>query len=415
VVIKQIFICLIAIVCGLLVVQPVLAADSGAGLYPVSTTSATVPSISATAVPDHGASPLQVQFRDTSLYTLYYWYWDFGDGSQVSGSQPGLKFPVHTYNRSGTFNVTLATKNVYGMKTTPVKVAKISVTGSPGPTANFSATPLGGPAPLSVSFSDTSSGGPTSWSWDFGDGNTSALENPTHTYTQSGNFTVSLTAGNTQGNSTKTNLNFITVFGPPVAAMNVTVLNCTPFVIQCRDLSTGGPTSWLWDFGDGNHSTLQDPTYTYGSVPNGPVTVTLTAGNQYGNNTTSKSVEPECIVNYTAKITVTSTDGIFPIPGSKVYAAPYVLKCPTVGLGCSFYPDVANKTYLGMTDENGIISAPVPRGYVQLIANRTFLYEDPVCPLAGVIWNGNITHFFDGPESVTVNLTQRTDRVCVSQ
>jgi hypothetical protein len=67
-----------------------------------------------------------------------------------------------------------------------------------------------------------------------------------------------------------------------------------------------------------------------------------------------------------------------------------------------------------MTDDNGIISASVPKGYVQLIANRTFLYEDPGCPVAGVTWTGNITHFFDGPAPVTVNLTEKTERLCVS-
>jgi PKD repeat protein len=414
VILRRIFICLIVIVWGILIVHPVFAADTAADISPVVTTPGIPPQISATAVPDHGAAPLQVQFRDTSLITLYYWYWDFGDGSQVSGSQPGLKFPLHIYNQTGTFTVTLATKNVYGMKTTPVKVAKITVTGTPGPMANFIAAPLSGFAPLNVTFSDTSTGAPTNWAWNFGDGNTSTIENPGHTYAGPGNYSVSLTAGNQLGNSTKTNTNYITVFGPPVAVMNVTVINCTPFVIRCKDTSTGGPTSWLWDFGDGNHSTLQNPTYTYSSVPNGPVTVTLTAGNQYGNNTTSSHVKPDCIVIYTAKITVTSTDGIFPIPGSEVYAAPYILKCPTGGgLGCSFYPDIANKTYLGVTDENGIISGSVPGGYVQLIANRTFLYEDPACPLAGVTWNGNITHFFDGPASVTVNLTEKTEHYCL--
>jgi PKD repeat protein len=58
------------------------------------------------------------------------------------------------------------------------------------PVPDFSATPVLGPAPLSVAFSDLSTGDPTAWQWDFGDGAGSALRNPSHSYSEPGSYDV---------------------------------------------------------------------------------------------------------------------------------------------------------------------------------------------------------------------------------
>ncbi|NPA36600.1 MAG: PKD domain-containing protein [Chlorobi bacterium] len=63
----------------------------------------------------------------------------------------------------------------------------------------------------SVTFSGTSEIKPTTWAWDFGDGETSSEQNPTHTYTTAGTFTVSLTANNGTISRTKTKTDLITV------------------------------------------------------------------------------------------------------------------------------------------------------------------------------------------------------------
>jgi hypothetical protein len=62
--------------------------------------------------------------------------------------------------------------------------------------AAFSASPLSGKAPLTVKFTDKSTGAPTSWFWNFGDGKTSTEQNPMHTYTTEGTYTVRLTVKN---------------------------------------------------------------------------------------------------------------------------------------------------------------------------------------------------------------------------
>src|SRR5437867_4359087 len=54
------------------------------------------------------------------------------------------------------------------------------------PTADFSASPRSGAAPLLVRFTDLSTGAPTNWLWDFGDGTTASAAEPDHVYGQPG-------------------------------------------------------------------------------------------------------------------------------------------------------------------------------------------------------------------------------------
>src|SRR5205085_723790 len=109
-----------------------------------------------------------------------------------------------------------------------------------------------------VTFRDASTGGATAWAWTFGDGASSTLQNPTHAFTSTGNASVSLTVTNSFGSATAhTNL---LISGEPVASFSVTPL--APQVGQTAtfvDTSVGDPTSWSWQFGDGETSTLRNP------------------------------------------------------------------------------------------------------------------------------------------------------------
>lgn len=95
--------------------------------------------------------------------------------------------------------------------------AAASVGGGGGPvapTAAFTGSPTSGEAPLLVNFTDQSSGAPTSWSWNFGDGGNSSAQNPSHTYTSAGNYTVTLTATNAQGSDNEVKTNYVAVTAP---------------------------------------------------------------------------------------------------------------------------------------------------------------------------------------------------------
>ena len=130
----------------------------------------------------------------------------------------------------------------------------------------FNADTTNGVTPLLVNFTDESTGSPTGWHWDFGDGNTSTLQNPTHTYTTSGIYTVALTINRGADNNTLTKNNYIVVNEASSITAAFTADGTSgskPFIVNFTDESTGSPTGWLWTFGDGNTSTLQNPTHTY--------------------------------------------------------------------------------------------------------------------------------------------------------
>ena len=76
---------------------------------------------------------------------------------------------------------------------------------------------------------------------------------------------------------------------PPVAAFSYTpAAPTTGAAVQFTDTSTGAPTSWVWDFGDGGSSSEQNPSYVFASA--GTFTVTLTAANAAGQDTASQDV-----------------------------------------------------------------------------------------------------------------------------
>lgn len=91
-----------------------------------------------------------------------------------------------------------------------VKITVPSSTAAPVP--SFSATPTSGNAPLSVAFTGSATTGTVSgYSWNFGDGTSSTQQNPIHSYSSAGNYTVSLTATGPGGNNTVTRSNLISV------------------------------------------------------------------------------------------------------------------------------------------------------------------------------------------------------------
>lgn len=188
------FLLFVLILTAGLLVMPVSAAEAGApGQGYITVTNPPVAEFfSSTRL---GPAPLTVSFADTSRGFLpMEYHWDFGDGSASDRQNP-----THTYASDGEYTVRLTVTNIYGTDTLS-EPAYIQV-GNP-PVADFSASPVEGTVPLSVSFSDTSVNRPVAWQWEFGDGAVSAEQDPVHTYAKSGTYTVRLRASNAFGSDT---------------------------------------------------------------------------------------------------------------------------------------------------------------------------------------------------------------------
>lgn len=240
------------------------------------------------------------------------WLWDFGDGSTST-----VQSPTHIYTANGTYTVSLTVTGPEGTSTaTKAGYITVSLSGT-ALFAAFSGTPTSGTAPLTVQFTDASTGNVTEWSWEFGDGSPSAVQNPSHTYTSAGTYSVSLTVTGPEGNNTVTKTNYITVgtLMVPVAAFSGTPVSGTaPLSVQFTDASTNSPAEWHWDFGDGSTSATRNPQHTYGSTGN--YTVSLTATNAAGSDTVTKagyiSVAPE-VYAPVAEFSANTTSGAAPL------------------------------------------------------------------------------------------------------
>ncbi len=144
-----------------------------------------------------------------------------------------------------------------------------------GKNVNFTFTQTG----LTVNF--LAEPGLTNWSWNFGDNSpASKLENPTYTYKQSGNYTVTLTATTSSGTSNSSTQTVQVNSGGSTGGTNFTY-TISGLVVQFTDTSNNNPTAWSWDFGDGTPlSTLESPTHTYSNdgTYNVKLTVTISSG-----------------------------------------------------------------------------------------------------------------------------------------
>lgn len=138
-----------------------------------------------------------------------------------------------------------------------------------------------------VQFTDQSTNDPVNWQWDFGDGNSSTLQNPTHTYGATGTYTVCLTASNAFGSDTTCKDIEVTLGVAPVALFDFTVQGESGEVVF-TDQSSNDPTQWAWDFGDGGSSTEQNPTHVY--TQGGTFGVQLIASNEFGADTVTTDV-----------------------------------------------------------------------------------------------------------------------------
>ena len=169
---------------------------------------------------------------------------------------------------------------------------------APKPVALFTMSKTTAVVDESISFTNTSEHA-TSYAWDFGDGNTSSDENPTHSYSSVGNFSVTLTATGEGGEHSHSES--ITIAHPaPNAGFLINKSTAEPGDTIIFTNTSANATSYIWDFGDGNTSTDKNPVHAYAS--DGVFTITLTATGEGGEDISSKSVTiayPNAVAQFT--------------------------------------------------------------------------------------------------------------------
>jgi PKD repeat protein len=240
---------------------------------------------------------LTVQFNDTStgFVSPVMYFWDFGDGTTATEQNPSHTYTDPTLSYLVSFTVTGycgQTMTLLGYISASGGSLVLQPTSVPlAPVADFTGAPLSGATPLDVTFADLSANAPTSWSWLFGDGNSSTLRNPVHTYANPGNYTVSLTAFNSVGSSSKTRNEYITVSGYLLSPPSGPIVNFTgtptygsdPLFVQFTDASAGfkDPVTYLWAFGDGSISSVRNASHTYTTSGLHSVSLTVIGSDGY--------------------------------------------------------------------------------------------------------------------------------------
>src|SRR5438309_742562 len=216
--------------------------NQNASSSPVShTVQVTAPNQPPSAAFTSSCTGLACSFSDQSSDpdgSVASWQWTFGDGTSGSTTQN----PSHAYSAGGSYTVTLTVKDNQNGSSSPVShTVQVTAPNQP-PSAAFTSSCNG----LACSFSDQSSdpdGSVTSWQWTYLDGTSgSTAQNPSHTYSAGGSYTVTLTVKDNQNASSS----------PVSHTVQVTAPNQQPSVTAAGEITE--LISALFCLSDAGHS-----------------------------------------------------------------------------------------------------------------------------------------------------------------
>ena len=318
----------------------------------------------------NGCGPLVVHFTNqtSGASTAAAWQWDLGNGNSSVVADP-----VATYTQPGSYTVVLTVQD--GSQTA---TSSQVVTVDQPPTASFTVpvTKVCSPAP--VTFNSTStpgSGTIAGYLWDFGDGNTQTVQSAStaHAYLPPGVYGVSLTVTDIYGCvATAVQPNAVTVLSAlaPSFTTNPQVLCTVNSPVGFTNTTIGpGTLSYQWNFGDGNSSTLTNPSYTYSAK--GTYTVILTATSSVGCVAADTQTNVLNVANFQTNFTVPATvcqgatvlftDSSSPVPSGQTWVVDGVAAGAGTALSYSF--TAAGNHTIALTNTYGACTQSVTHGF----------------------------------------------------
>jgi gliding motility-associated-like protein len=257
------------------------------------------PTASFVLTPTVGCNTLTaVSFTDVSVSAIA-WNWNLGNGNTSASQTP----PAQTYTTIGNSVISLTVTGANSCR----NIRTSTVTVFQSPVAAFS--PTSSCVGSAITFTDLSTAVPTNtitnWNWNFGDGSpTTVLQNPVHTFTALGTYTVTLVVSSAVCSSTLSQ-NFL-VNVKPTAAFTVSPLSgCPTLTVNFTNGSTNA-TSFVWDFGTTPTSTSNatNPVFNYTNSTASTIspTITLIALTGAGcSDTATQSINvfPEPVASFT--------------------------------------------------------------------------------------------------------------------
>ncbi|MFK7756482.1 MAG: PKD domain-containing protein [Flavobacteriales bacterium] len=141
------------------------------------------------STPDlEGCAPFETNFNSTSVGADMV-VWDFGDDSPTVNTEN----TTHTFATPGTYTVTLSVEGNTGCTGIDDTTAEITVIEPPVLEPDFDMVQSGECLDLNINLTDLSEGPIDNYLWEFGDGNQSVAQDTEHTYSNTGNYTITLT------------------------------------------------------------------------------------------------------------------------------------------------------------------------------------------------------------------------------
>lgn len=253
-----------------------------------------------------GCVPLVVDFTDATSGGPISWDYDFDDGGSSTTQNPR-----YTFTKPGTYKVKLTVfdGSSYSSYTTTIVVKKL-------PVAGFSTTAFAYCPGDQIVFTNATQAGDTtikSISWDMGDGNVyNTLNNITKSYNNAGSYTIKMTVrDNNNCVNTISKNQYLTIYQKPNPVFNyVAKYSCiAPQRVNFSN-NSGNSVSYLWDFGDGNTSTIAVPTIFYMNAGN--YTVKLTATSDKGCKASTSTTIPVSFGKIKANFDAANYSGCIP-------------------------------------------------------------------------------------------------------